>query len=125
MDEATLELRRKIEEMLLAAEQPETNFSATAANRPDSEGGHGVLGAFRMEDFAVKGPPVRDEREEIQSEVRGIIKSCLLVEDAAAEIKKGKPLSKHQRLYQEPPRPPPQAKNTAFGVTMTKQKSEQ
>ena len=48
-----------------------------------------------MEDFAVRGPPIRDERAEIQNEVRGIIKSCLQVEDEAAEIKKGKPLAKH------------------------------
>ena len=62
---------------------------------PSADGGHGLLGAFRMEDFAVRGPPIRDERAEIQNEVRGIIKSCLQVEDEAAEIKKGKPLAKH------------------------------
>ena len=80
-----------------------------------------MLGAFRMEDFAVKGPPIVDEREEIQNEVRGIIRSCLLVEDEAAEIKKGKPLAKPQRLYHEPLRPP-QPSNPA--ATMKKQRPE-
>ena len=75
-----------------------------------------------MEDFAVRGPPIRDEKEEIQNEVRGIIKSCLLVEDEAAEIKKGKPLAKHQKLYHELPRPPSQP--AAASKTMKKQRSE-
>ena len=92
MDEATLELRRKIDEMLLASSTPapvNNNQSATA------DGGHGLLGAFRMEDFTVRGPPIRDEKEDIQNEVRGIIKNCLLIEDEAAEMKRGKPLAKH------------------------------
>ena len=111
MDEATLELRRKIDEMLLASESsssipPSTKTTSMRQTEPSADGGHGLLGAFRMEDFAVRGPPIRDERAEIQNEVRGIIKSCLLVEDEAAEIKKGKPLAKHQKLYHELPRPP-------------------
>ncbi len=48
-----------------------------------------------MEDFLFKGPPVKDEKEEIQAEVRSIIKSCLRVEDEANEIRRGKPLLKH------------------------------
>lgn len=113
MDEATLELRRKIDEMLLAAEstsQPAQGAAGSSAAKPavGMDGGHGLLGAFHMEDFTVKGPKVRDEREEIQNEVRGIIRSCLMVEDEANQIKKGgKPLAKHQRLYQEPPKPHP------------------
>ena len=63
MDEATLELRRKIDEMLLASEST-TTFTRPADN-PSADGGHGLLGAFRMEDFAVRGPPIRDEKEEI------------------------------------------------------------
>ena len=65
------------------------------------------MGAFHMEDFAVKGPVVRDEKEDIQAEVRHIIKNCLMVEDEAREIKKGKPLPKHQKLYAEKPLPKP------------------
>ena len=111
MDEATLELRRKIDEMLLASSTQDnakpSSYSAANNNSATADGGHGLLGAFRMEDFTVKGPPIRDEREEIQNEVRGIIRNCLQVEDEAAQIKKGKPLAKHQRLYHEPPKPPP------------------
>jgi len=81
MDEATLELRRKIDEMLLASSNA-TSYPARASEEPGGDGGHGLLGAFRMEDFAPRaGVPVqdqvRDEREDIQAEVRGIIKSCL------------------------------------------------
>jgi len=101
MDEATLELRRKIDEMLLASsaqyesnQQSKSHHPATAA-APIPDGGHGPLGAFHMEDFLVKGPPARDEKEEIQAEVRSIIKSCLRVEDEANEIRRGKPLMKH------------------------------
>ena len=74
MDEATLELRRKIDEMLLASSTPQPNHSAAASGpfarteEPDADGGHGLLGAFRMEDFAVrssKPKPIIDEREEI------------------------------------------------------------
>ena len=57
-----------------------------------------------MEDFLPKQKQpmrekVRDEKEEIEAEVRGIIRSVLKVEDEAAEIKRGKPLLKHERLY--------------------------
>ena len=54
-----------------------------------------------MEDFAFSirsrkdvpiRDPIRDEKEEIQAEVRNLIKSCLKVEDEAAEIKYGRPL---------------------------------
>ena len=54
-----------------------------------------------MDDFMVRGPAVKDEKEEVQLEVRSIIKACLRVEDEAAEIKRGKPLPKHQKLYHE------------------------
>ena len=99
MDEATLELRRKIDEMLLASESsssipPSTKTTSMRQTEPSADGGHGLLGAFRMEDFAVRGPPIRDERAEIQNEVRGIIKSCLLVEDEAIRPRdSGKSLS--------------------------------
>ena len=104
MDEATLELRRKIDEMLLASgrsEETTGNAFGKSEASAGTDGGHGLLGAFHMDDFTVKGPPVRDEKEDIQAEVRSIIKSCLQVEDAAQEIKRGKPLAKHQKLYAE------------------------
>ena len=116
MDEATLELRRKIDEMLLAStkqtSEAEKNASMRASMRASADGGHGPLGAFHMEDFAVRGPPIRDEKEDIQNEVRSIIKACLRVEDEASEIKHGKPLPKHQKLYQEPLRPPTSHQDT-------------
>ena len=74
MDEATLELRRKIDEMLSAADISTEKgnlpggFVETAAARRSmaaADGGHGPLGAFHMEDFVAKGPPIRDEKEEI------------------------------------------------------------
>ena len=100
MDDATAELRRKIDEMLLGAERQSTQQTSAKVGE---DGGHGLLGAFHMEDFARKGPAVaeRDEKADIQAEVRHIIKNCLMVEDEAREIKKGKPLSRHQKLYAE------------------------
>lgn len=49
---------------------------------PGADGGHGLLGAFKMEDFLPKSKvpardTIREEKEEIRAEVRGIIRSVL------------------------------------------------
>ena len=101
VDQATMELRRKIDEMLSAStaaadpipvaptqkQAAVPNYEAfdfLAKQKPSQN-----LNAIHMDEFELNAP-IRDEKEDIQAEVQSIIKNCLLVEDEAAMIRNQK-----------------------------------
>ncbi len=51
-------------------------------------------------------PGAAEERKEVDPDVREMIRSALLVEDYAIQLKSQKPLKKHEHLYQEIKNPP-------------------
>jgi hypothetical protein len=51
-------------------------------------------------------PGAAEESKELDPDVRNMIRSALLVEDYAFQLKSQKPLKKHEHLYQEIKNPP-------------------
>ena len=113
VDQATQELRRKIDEMLSASTAAADPIPSASAQQQMHEPNWGAfdlmtkpkpkqnLNTFNMNEFEYNAP-IRDEKEEIQAEVQSIIKNCLLVEDEAAMIRNqraGRTLKKQDLLY--------------------------